>query len=149
VILHDPQTAGLAAAVRQTDATVMWRCHVGLDEANDHARAAWDFLRGYVLDAHVLIFSRAGFAREGLPRDHISVIRPSIDAFSPKNAEQTREESLAIMTTAGVLADDVGADPMFTRSDGTPGRVERRAEMLEEEPLVAEVPVVTQVSRWG
>jgi trehalose synthase len=148
VILHDPQTAGLAAAVRETGATVIWRCHVGLDGANDHARDAWDFLRGYVLDAHAFVFSRAGFAWEGLPRDRISVIRPSIDAFAPKNAEQSPEQSLAIMATAGVLADDVSAYPTFTRSDGTPGRVERRAEMLEEEPLVADVPVVIQVSRW-
>ncbi len=148
VILHDPQTAGLAAAVRRTGATVMWRCHVGLDVANDHAREAWDFLRGYVLDAHALVFSRAGFAWEGLPRDRISVIRPSIDAFAPKNAEQTREQSLAIMATAGVLADDMSVYPMFTRSDGTPGRVERRAEMQQEQELEADMPVVMQVSRW-
>ena len=148
VILHDPQTAGLAAAVRETGATVMWRCHVGLDVANDHAREAWAFLRGYVSDAHVFIFSRAGFAWEGLPRDRISVIRPSIDAFSPKNAEQTREQSRAIMASAGVLADDVDTYPTFTRSDGTPGRVQRRAEMLEEEPLSADMPVVMQLSRW-
>ena len=148
VILHDPQTAGLAAAARKTGATVMWRCHVGIDAANERAREAWDFLRGYVLDAHVFIFSRAGFAWERLPRDRVSVIRPSIDAFAPKNAEQTREQSLSIMATAGVLADDVDAYPTFTRSDGTPGRVERRAEMLEEEPLVSDVPVVMQVSRW-
>ena len=148
VILHDPQTAGLAAAVRLTGATVMWRCHVGLDVANDHARDAWEFLRGYVSDAHLFIFSRAGYAWDGLPRDRTSVIRPSIDAFAPKNAEQSREQSLAIMATAGILAHDVNAYPMFTRSDGTPGRVERQAEMLEEEPLVADVPVVVQVSRW-
>jgi trehalose synthase len=148
VILHDPQTAGLAAAVRSTGATVMWRCHVGIDVANDHARAAWDFLRGYVSDAHLFIFSRAGFAWDGLPRDRISVIRPSIDAFAPKNAEQSREQSLAIMASAGVLAHDVDAYPAFTRSDGTPGRIERQAEILEEEPLVPDVPVVMQVSRW-
>jgi trehalose synthase len=52
------------------------------------------------------------------------------------------------MVTAGVLADEVSTYPTFTRSDGTPGRVERRAEMLEEEPLVADVPLVMQVSRW-
>jgi trehalose synthase len=148
VILHDPQTAGIAAAVRETGASVMWRCHVGLDIANDHAREAWDFLRGYVMYAHVFIFSRAGFAWEGLPRDRISVIRPSIDAFAPKNAEQARQQSLAIMATAGVLADDADGYPVFTRSDGTPGRVQRRAEILEEEPLVSDVPVVMQVSRW-
>ena len=44
VILHDPQTAGMAKAVQATGATVIWRCHVGLDEANDRARQAWDFL---------------------------------------------------------------------------------------------------------
>ncbi len=148
VILHDPQTAGLAAAVRETGATIMWRCHVGLDAANDLAREAWDFLRGYVLDAHVFIFSRAGFAWEGLPRDRVSVIRPSIDAFAPKNAEQDREQSLAIMAKAGILAEGPDAYPTFTRSDGTPGRIERRAEMIEEEPLGADVPVVMQVSRW-
>jgi trehalose synthase len=148
VILHDPQTAGLTAAVRATGATVMWRCHVGLDVANDHARAAWDFLRGYVLGAHAFIFSRGGFAWEGLPRDRIAVIRPSIDAFAPKNAEQDPEQSLAILATAGVLADGVDAYPAFTRSDGTPGRVQRRAELLEEEALGADVPVVMQVSRW-
>ena len=148
VILHDPQTAGLASAVRETGATVMWRCHVGLDVANDHARDAWNFLRGYVSQAHLFIFSRAGFAWEGLPRDRISVIRPSIDAFAPKNAEQAREQSLAIMATAGILADEQNDYATFTRSDGTPGRVERRADMLEEEPLVADVPVVMQVSRW-
>jgi trehalose synthase len=148
VILHDPQTAGLAAAVRATGATVMWRCHVGLDVANDHAHDAWDFLRGYVLGAHAFIFSRGGFAWEGLPRDRIAVIRPSIDAFAPKNAEQDPEQSLAILAAAGVLADGVDAYPAFTRSDGTPGRVQRRAEILEEEALVADVPVVMQVSRW-
>ena len=148
VILHDPQTAGMAKAVRATGATVIWRCHVGLDDTNDHARQAWDFLRGYVLDAHEFVFSRAGFAWEGLPRDRIAVIRPSIDAFSPKNAEQTKAQSLAILSTAGVLAAEATQYPMFTRADGTPGRVGRRAEMLEEEPLTPDSQLVMQVSRW-
>jgi trehalose synthase len=148
VILHDPQTAGLAAAVRKTGATVIWRCHVGIDVANDQVREAWDFLRGYVLEADAFVFHRASYAWDGLPRDRVSVIRPSIDAFAPKNAQQAREQSLAILATAGILADDVSVYPTFTRSDGSPGRVERQAEMLEEEPLVAGVPVVMQVSRW-
>ena len=83
----------------ESDGVNYWK--MGIDVANDHARDAWDFLRGYVSDAHQFIFSRAGFAWDGLPRDRISVIRPSIDAFAPKNAEQSREQSLAIMATAG------------------------------------------------
>jgi len=66
VILHDPQTAGLTSAVRQTGATVIWRCHVGLDHANEHAHTAWNFLRPYVLEADSFVFSRGGFAWEGL-----------------------------------------------------------------------------------
>src|SRR5881392_334882 len=46
VFLHDPQTAGLVEKVRATGATVVWRCHVGLDLPNDLARQAWNFLRG-------------------------------------------------------------------------------------------------------
>ena len=40
VLLHDPQTAGLVAAARETRATIVWRCHVGLDLPNDLAREA-------------------------------------------------------------------------------------------------------------
>jgi trehalose synthase len=148
VILHDPQTAGLAKALRETGATLIWRCHVGLDDPNEQARAAWDFLRGYVLDAHVFVFSRAGFAWEGLPRHQITVIRPSIDAFAPKNAEQTTEQSLAILASAGIVAHDSDAYPTFIRADGTPSRVQRRAEMLQEEAIEPGRPLVTQVSRW-
>ena len=35
VFLHDPQTAGMVAPLRETGAVVVWRCHVGLDLPND------------------------------------------------------------------------------------------------------------------
>src|SRR5690348_11634191 len=35
VLLHDPQTAGLAGAMRDIGAGVVWRCHVGRDDANE------------------------------------------------------------------------------------------------------------------
>jgi trehalose synthase len=62
VILHDPQTAGLIEAVRDAGATVIWRCHVGLDRPNRRAHEAWDFLRPYVANADAYVFSRATFA---------------------------------------------------------------------------------------
>jgi trehalose synthase len=37
---------------------------------------------------------------------------------------------------------------MFERADGTPGRVERRAQIVEDEPLRLDDPLVLQVSRW-
>jgi trehalose synthase len=148
VILHDPQTAGLTEQVRSTGATVIWRCHVGLDHANDCAREAWRFLLPYVLPAHAYVFSRAGFAWEGLPRRQITVIRPSIDAFSPKNAEQSRGQSLAILARAGILAGRIDEAPRFRRPDGTDAEVQRRAVMHEDEPASTEDRLITQVSRW-
>jgi trehalose synthase len=35
VLLHDPQTAGMAPALRRAGRLVLWRCHVGLDEPNE------------------------------------------------------------------------------------------------------------------
>jgi trehalose synthase len=61
VILHDPQTAGLVPALKQQGATVIWSCHVGVDEPNDLARTAWEFLRPAVQEADAYVFSRAAY----------------------------------------------------------------------------------------
>jgi trehalose synthase len=148
VILHDPQTAGLAEAVSRTGATVIWRCHVGRDHVNGPAHEAWGFLRPYVEWADAFVFSRAAFVWDGLPRDRIAVIPPSIDAFSPKNADQTPAQSLAILAAAGIIHDGDRSDATYTRWDGTPGRVDRRAAMVEETPLSSDDRVVMQLSRW-
>jgi trehalose synthase len=131
VVLHDPQTAGLIDAVKSTGATVIWRCHVGLDRPNRRAREAWDFLRRYVAGADAYVFSRATFAWEGLEHERIAVIQPSIDAFSAKNQPQRPHQSLSILTRAGLLSHHNAGRATFTRTDGTPGRVDRRAELLE------------------
>ncbi len=148
VILHDPQTAGLVDAVRRTGATVIWRCHVGRDRANGPAHEAWAFLQPFVKHAAAYVFSRAAFAWDGLAEDRLAVIPPSIDAFSPKNADQTRSQSLAILSAAGIVPHRDGGRPTFTRWDGTPGRVDRRATMTEHAPLSPDDRVVMQISRW-
>ncbi len=148
VILHDPQTAGMTDAVRRTGARVIWRCHVGMDHPNQPARAAWDFLRRYVQEADAYVFSRANFAWDGLERDRITVIQPSIDVFSPKNQDQSRQQSLAILSRTGILPHRATRDPTFTRSDGTPARVDRRASMVEVSPLTLADSFVAQISRW-
>jgi len=148
VILHDPQTAGLIDAVRGTGAAVIWRCHVGIDNPNALARNAWSFLRPYVLGADAYIFSRETFAWDGLNRGKITVIHPSIDAFSPKNQYLTPARCRSILARAGIIAGPHRGHPTFTRGDGTPGRVDRRADVLEAVPLSASDPLVVQVSRW-
>jgi trehalose synthase len=149
VILHDPQTAGLVHPMRTAGAGVIWRCHVGLDEPNELAREAWAFLLPYLLEADAYVFSRQAFAWEGLDRDRIFVIAPTIDVFSPKNQDLDEAGVRAILHTIGVVFDPRASGPAtFERQDGTPGRVERRARLFEDERLHPEMPVVLQVSRW-
>ncbi len=148
-IVHDPQPAGLIGALRNAGAAVIWRCHVGLDYPNEQARQAWAFLHRYLADADAYVFSRASFAWENLDPERVVVIPPSIDVFSPKNEALDGQAVLDVLTACRVL---VGAtEPSggtFERQDGTPGRVDRHAEMFEDRPLEPEMPVVLQISRW-
>lgn len=149
VILHDPQTAGLTEAMKQTGATVLWRCHVGLDTPNDTARNAWKFLRPFLGSADMYIFSRRAFVWDDLPDNKIEIVPPSIDAFSPKNQDMTNDEVEAILAAAGMTADPSGeAAATFVRVDGS------RAEIVHEAALggCGKIPsgdrLVVQVSRW-
>jgi trehalose synthase len=148
VFLHDPQTAGLVDPVLQTGATVVWRCHVGLDLPNDLARGAWGFLRGYVDAAHAYVFSRKEFVWEGLDQEKVWIVAPSIDAFSPKNQELDDAAVRAILGAAGIRQQVDPLHATFTREDGSPGRVDRAAEMFQDEPVPDDAPLITQVSRW-
>jgi trehalose synthase len=149
VIVHDPQPAGMIAALRDAGAVVIWRCHVGIEEPNATARETWDFLRPYIAPAHAYVFSRDAFVWEGLDRGRVAVIHPSIDPLAPKNEDLSPAVVRAVLRASGLVAGDVGPTAAaFVRNDGTPGRVERRAQMVEDEPLREATPVVLQVSRW-
>lgn len=149
VLLHDPQTAGLVAPLQEAGAHVAWRAHIGLDLPNERARTAWAFLRPYVMPADAYVFSRPEFAWEGLDPERVIIIPPSIDPFSAKNRQLSRKDVKAILQAAGLLADgDRGEAPVFHRHDGSVGRIDRRAQMIEEDPLPLDVAVLSQVSRW-
>jgi trehalose synthase len=148
VYLHDPQTAGMVAPLCERGLRVVWRCHVGVDHPNDLVRGAWDFLRPYVEPAEAYIFSRREYRWEGLAEEKVWLMPPVIDPFSPKNQEIEPEVVEAILKEVGLVADGLEALPTFERADGTPGRVERQATILQEEPVPNGAKVVTQVSRW-
>lgn len=148
VILHDPQTAGLCASLKEAGAVVLWRCHVGLDTPNDRARAAWSFLKPYLETADDYIFSREAFAWEDLPDDKIQIVPPSIDVFSPKNQDMAPAQVTAILHAAGVVSDgDPGEAPTFVRVDGSAGRVATPADVVGG-AVPEGARVVVQVSRW-
>ena len=148
VYLHDPQTAGLVKALCDRGVKVVWRCHVGVDRPNDLVRSAWDFLRPCLEHADAFVFSRREYIWDGLDRKKVWVMPPVIDPFSPKNQDLDPSVVGGILKEIGVIPDGLEAPPAFTRADGTPGRVERPATILQEEPIPDEARLVAQVSRW-
>jgi trehalose synthase len=149
VVLHDPQTAGLAEHARRFGCRVVWRCHVGIDEPNEHSDQAWDFLRPY-LEPHVdhYVFTDRKFPPRWVPPDRYTTIWPSIDPFSPKNQDLSDHQVEAILTHVGILAGRSG-DTTFVRTDGTPGRVESVCDVDRiGPPAPVESPMIVQVSRW-
>jgi len=148
-LLHDPQTAGLAAPLARAGARVVWRCHIGVDWENDATRAGWDFLRPHLGSAEGYVFSRRQYVPAWLPDDKVSVIPPSIDPFSPKNQDLDTATVRAVLATLGVLDDAAPQVPArFVRRDGNPGTVTRPAVITGDGRPGPDDPVLIQVSRW-
>jgi trehalose synthase len=148
VILHDPQTVGLVAAMCDIGATVVWRCHVGVDAANDNVLSAWEFLRPYLGRADAYVFSRRNFVPDWMDTDRVAIIPPSIDPFSPKNEDLDADVSRSILVHAGLMDGRAGVEPIFIRRDGSTGRVSRACEVVGDGPIQPEAPLVVQISRW-
>ena len=151
VLLHDPQTAGLGAALARTGARVIWRCHIGSDHTNDEIERGWDFLAPHLEAIPSFVFSRLAYVPSYCDHGKSSVIRPSIDAFSAKNCDLDEDTIRTILVHTGLVE---GPQPSpakhgFLRDDGSPGRVERRADVIRLGRAPAwDTPLVVQVSRW-
>ena len=151
VLLHDPQTAGLAGPLKQTGARVVWRSHIGVEVANERVALAWDFLQPFLESADACVFSRRAYVPDWANAVRTEIIQPSIDVFSAKNQEMSTETAHAILGSTGLLADgrQSNALPAFKRQDGSPGRVDRPCEVTSDGPLPdADTPLIVQVSRW-
>lgn len=149
VILHDPQTAGLAPFLARTGIRVVWRCHIGSDQHNVITGSGWRFLRPYLGKVDGYVFSRAAFVPDWVPTGRTWIIPPSIDPFAPKNASLDPATVREMLTTAGVLDGPVPVPaPGFTRLDGSPGVVSHRAHVVADRLPGPAEPLLLQVSRW-
>jgi len=148
VILHDPQTAALGEAVRACGARLVWRCHVGRDDGNEYTERGWSFLRPYLEDADAYVFSRRAFAPAWVDPARLHIIPPSIDPFSTKNEHLDEDVIRSLLEFMGFRG-LTGAQPvLFTRRDGSPGRIEHPLDVFVTDPPPADAPLVVQVSRW-
>lgn len=153
VIVHDPQPAAMMPLLREHGAIVVWRSHIGRDEPNQYTDLGWHFLKPYLEHAEKIIVTRPTYAPPGTPVDKLLFIAPSVDPFSPKNAEIAEHEVRAVLAHVGILAGHAefleDEHPRFRRADGSTGYVRSHGEVvLDGGPLPPHVPVVLQVSRW-
>jgi trehalose synthase len=150
VLVHDPQPAGLVPMLARAGARVVWRCHVGADEQNEWTERSWSFLQPYLEHADAFVFSRSAFAPSWADPPKTHVIPPSIDPFSAKNEPISHRNVCLILGYTGLIGGDGDLPPVpFTRRDGSQGRLNRRADVLQTgPPPPPDAPLVLQVSRW-
>jgi trehalose synthase len=149
VLLHDPQTVGMAPWLRESGVKMIWRSHVGTDISNQWTEQAWAFLRPYLGSCDAFVFSREAYVPGWLPAERVSIIAPSIDPFSPKNQAVGDGDLRRILGQVGLIPAPVrGAAATFTRADGTTGHVVHQANITSEGQLGAGARLVVQVSRW-
>jgi trehalose synthase len=151
VVVHDPQPAGLVAVAKHAKARVVWRCHVGLDRPNEWSERAWRFLQPYLAEADAIVASRANFGPPWVDPEQVHVIRPSIDPFSAKNEPISARNAELTLSYVGLLDGTIETAPAvrFTRRDGSPGRINRRVDVVQTgPPPPADVALVVQISRW-
>ena len=82
VVLHDPQTAGLANHLIGYGVHVAWRCHIGSDRTNTFTEEAWSFSHPHLDNAGTFVFSHAAFVPAQLAGADVWIIEPSIDPLS-------------------------------------------------------------------
>jgi trehalose synthase len=149
VVLHDPQTVGMAGPLRRRGAHVVWRSHIGIDEQNDISRQAWEFLQPYLSDAEAYVFTRASYVPPAIPSSQAWIIPPSIDPFSPKNQMMDHTAVRAALEHMGLLSGRPSNTVCrYTRRDGSPGVLEEPASVVADALPGPDDPVVVQVSRW-
>ena len=140
VLLHDPQTLGLAELLTESGAKVLWRCHIGSDTVNAHSKEAWAFLGPFLTSCRALIFSRLGFVPPQVESARVLVIPPSIDPYSDKNRKLTRTEMVRTLSAMGLIASD--------RPNRGTAPKPRARHFGGEPPFTASDRLVVQVSRW-
>ncbi|HET6818587.1 MAG TPA: glycosyltransferase [Mycobacteriales bacterium] len=149
VILHDPQTLGLAPMLRRARVPVVWRCHIGADGTNDYTERGWRFLAPYLEAVDLLVVSRKSFAPPGFPADRVVVIPPSVDPLAVKNVDLDAATVDRLLAYTGLIQGRNGGPPTYQRRDGSPARVDRQADVLQlGPPPPPDAPLVVQVSRW-
>ncbi|MFI9389067.1 glycosyltransferase [Kutzneria sp. NPDC052558] len=131
VVLHDPQTLGLAPAIKAAGGKPVWHCHIGatIDPERGPARMWQAFEPEFdALDAVVTTLPE--FAPPNTK--NLFLIPPAVDPSAVKNRDLGATEIDALLAEIGLTSDRIAPDVAITH----------------EKPLPPDSRVVLQVSRW-
>ena len=153
VVLHDPQTAGLAPALKACGASVVLRSHVGADQANALVRTAWE------LSASIHGGGGRGRLHSPLQRATVAGRRPgsgdpalhrSVRDEEPGDGRRHCASDPDLRRARSRRAAGAPARPAFRRRDGSTGHVERRCLVARAgRPARLGVdPLVVNLTRW-
>jgi len=139
VVLHDPQTLGLAPGLVDSGARIVWHCHIGTTTGDTTPPAAvWRFFSDELPLLDAVLTTRSEFAPDCLPQTAIHVAAPAIDPLSLKNRELTEREIADLLDGIGLCTPRSGVG-----SNSTVDAVVEQDQVLPTGALT-----VLQVSRW-
>jgi len=108
VMIHDPQPSAMITTIREkfskTEVPCFWRCHIGLDFETTETKAAWNFLKKYVTQYDLTVFSAKEYVPDFAPDPRI--VYPSLHPLDFKNKFLSFFETKSILAKAGLFPCD-------------------------------------------
>lgn len=150
VVVHDPQPMPLAAMIKkEKEVSIIWRCHIGLEDDTEITDAVWNFLTPYTNDYDHFIFSLPSYVPKPLKKKS-SIIPPAIDPLSHKNRALQLHKCIGILYQSGILDDHKAM--LYHRYEHLVRRVMPDgsfAGVNDQNNLnLIYRPIVTEISRW-
>ncbi|MCK0160386.1 glycosyltransferase [Allomuricauda sp. F6463D] len=150
VVVHDPQPMPLAAMIKkEKKVSIIWRCHIGLEDDTDVTNAVWEFLEPYTKDYDHFVFSLPAYVPKSLQK-RTSIIPPAIDPLSHKNRELQLHKCIGILYQSGILDDHKAI--LYNRYNHLVRKVmpDGSFDVLDagENLDLIYRPIVTEISRW-
>lgn len=149
VVLHDPQTIGLAGRLHAAGVHVIWYCHVGSPVPSPTADEVTAFLGRHLPVPQAYIVTHPNYVSGTMRADKARVILPAIDQYSIKNRPLPDAMVHAILGRIGLEPDPgPGPDTVAAELGLSADWATTTADIDHEEPLPIDAQVVLQISRW-
>lgn len=146
VVLHDPQTLGMAPILVRAGMRVAWRSHIGTTTCSPLVQAAWDFLAPFLAWPLRCVFSSPSYVPAQVGHTQARVIYPTIDPDSPKCRSMPETEVHDLLSGLGLQC--LRPERSRAAEPAVDDYLRHRTRVLHDEPLPPQASVVLQLARW-